>query len=127
MARTYEELLKDTDFMEKVFAEIGKLEGIISKSEGLSIAEMNLSVADKALVDAVDLTVRNMFKMAGCEENLSICSLQNLIDLYGEVYDNVKYLDDDQIDQVAAGLNAFKDPEYRKALKNELYDMADLL
>ncbi len=127
MTRTYEELLKDTDFMEKVFAEIGKLEGIISKNEGLSIADMNLSVADKSLVDAVDLTVRNMFKMAGCEENLSISTLQDLVDLYGEVYDNVKYLDDEQIDQVAAGLDAFKDPGFRKELKNELYGMADLL
>ena len=88
---------------------------------------MNLSVADKALVDAVDLTVRNMFRMAGCEENLSISALRDLVDLYGEVYDNVKYLDDDQIDQVAAGLNAFKDPEFRQGLKSELYDMADLL
>lgn len=127
MARTYDELLKDTEFMEKVFVEIGKLEDIIKRNEGLSVVDMNLSVGEKALVDSVDFAVRSMFRMAGCDENLPMSALQDLIDLYGEVYDNVKDLDDSQIEQVAAGLEAFKDPNYRSELKENLYEIADML
>ena len=127
MQKTYEELTQDTEFMEKVFAEIGKLDSVIDNHPGEEVAEMNLSVEEKSLVDAVDLTVRNMFKLAGCSDNLPMTVLQDLIDLYSEVYETVGGMDDAQLDVVERGLEAFKDPATRREIRENLYDIADML
>ena len=110
MARTYDELLKDTNFMEMIFTEISKLDDIVNKLSMYdgAIADMPLSVDEKEKLDQLDMTLRNMFKLAGCEENLPVSTLQSLIDLYSDVYSSVSNLDDAQIERVAAGANELK-------------------
>ena len=110
MARTYDELLKDTNFMEMIFTEISKLDHIVDKLSmyDVAIADMPLSVEEKEKLDQLDLTLRNMFKLAGCEENLPVSTLQNLIDLYSDVYSSVSDLNDEQVEQVAAGAQELK-------------------
>ena len=116
MTKTYDELLKDTNFMEMIFTEISKLDSIINKlsAYNCAIADMPLSVKEKEQLDQLDMTLRNMFKLAGCEENLPVSTLQNLIDLYSDVYSNIKDLNDEQIQQVAAGADLAKSrgPEF---------------
>ena len=69
---------------------------------------MPLSVEEKEQLDQLDITLRNMFKLDGCEENLPVSTLQSLIDLYSDVYSNIQDLNDEQIQQVAAGANMLK-------------------
>ena len=78
--------------------------------------------------DYISRALISIIKKYNLNDNLKWISYADYKkELINILNNNVKDLDDSQIEQVAAGLEAFKDPNYRSELKENLYEIADML
>ena len=104
MFKTYEELIRDTDFTQRVFNRIGRIFPNLSNWEAYNnnIENMPLSMEDKERLDEISSIVREMFEAEGCS-NLTTKQVNNLLNTFGAVEDQLKNLSDDQLEAAAAG------------------------
>lgn len=109
MFKTYEELIRDTDFTQRVFNRIGKIFPNLSNWEAYNnnIENMPLSMEDKEKLDEISSIVREMFEAEGCS-HLTTKQVNNLLNTFGAVEDQLKNLSDEQLEAAAAGANALK-------------------
>jgi coproporphyrinogen III oxidase-like Fe-S oxidoreductase len=110
MSKTYEELIRNTDFTQRVFNRIGNLFPVLEhwSEYNNNIENMPLSIEDKERLDEINSIVREMFAAEGCSENLTTKQINNLLNTFGSVEDQLKGLSDEQLATAAAGANVMK-------------------
>jgi len=109
MFKTYEELIRDTDFTQRVFNRIGRIFPNLSNWEAYNnnIENMPLSMEDKERLDEISSIVREMFEAEGCS-NLTTKQVNNLLNTFGAVENQLKNLSDEQLEAAAAGADVMK-------------------
>ena len=123
MLRTYEELIRDTEFTQRVFNRIGRIFPNLSNWEAYNndIDNMPLSMEDKERLDEISSIVREMFEAEGCYD-LTTKQVNNLLNTFGAVEDQLKNLSDSELEQAAAGArvlgNIMKQPGGAKAIND---------
>ena len=104
MLKTYEELIRDTNFTQRVFNRIGRIFPNLANWEAYNndIENMPLSMEDKERLDEISSIVREMFEAEGCYD-LTTKQVNNLLNTFGAVEDQLKNLSDRELEQAAAG------------------------
>ena len=110
MFKTYEELIKDTEFTTRVFDRIGRLFPNLSNWQAYNnnIENMPLSMEDKERLDEIHSIIREMFEAEGCTMQLSTKQVNNLINTYGSVKEQLSGLSEEQLEMASAGADTMK-------------------